>query len=147
MDIEQGLRGGSHPETEGTATRDVGISPFRAAVEAGDPNALAACLTSGVRFSSPAVYQPKEGRDQVMELLRAVMMALEDFRYISQVRDGHDEVLRFTARVGDRDIEGVDVLRTGADGLVEELTVMMRPLKGLMAAVEAISARLNATKG
>jgi hypothetical protein len=41
--------------------------------------------------------------------------------------------LVFRARVGDRELEGVDLLRTGADGLVVDLTAIIRPLSGLAA--------------
>ena len=43
-------------------------------------------------------------------------------------------MLEFVARVGDREVQGIDLLRT-ADGLVTELTVMIRPLSGLNAVV------------
>jgi hypothetical protein len=46
--------------------------------------------------------------------------------------------------VGDREIEGIDLLHTGADGLVDELTVMVRPLSGAMALAEVMRARLAA---
>ncbi len=38
----------------------------------------------------------------------------------------------FTARVGDRELQGVDILR-GSDGVLTELTVMVRPLSAATA--------------
>ena len=68
----------------------------------------------------------------------------EDFRYVDELRDGDLELLRFEARVGDREIEGIDLLRWNADGLVGELVVMIRPLSGLMATRDAMAAGLQA---
>ena len=105
---------------------------------------MQACLAPGVTFRSPAVHTPYEGREATMTLLRAVLTVFEDFTYVDEGTGGAgSSVLRFTARVGNRQIEGVDLLRFGADGLVEELTVMVRPLKGLLALVEAMGERLG----
>jgi hypothetical protein len=49
----------------------------------------------------------------------------------------------FTAKVGDREIQGCDFVRFDGDGLVSELTVMMRPLSGLNAVVEGVGALLE----
>ena len=52
------------------------------------------------------------------------------------------EALVFRARVGDREVDGIDLLRTNADGLVTHLTVFVRPLSGLLALAEAMKAKL-----
>ena len=36
----------------------------------------------------------------------------------------------FEARAGDRDLQGVDILRFAEDGLIRELIVMVRPMSG-----------------
>ena len=119
-------------------------SAFRAAVEAADPDRITAALAEDVEFRSPVVYRPYHGRDTVGALLRVVVSVFEDFRYVDELRDGDLELLRFEARVGDREIEGIDLLRWNADGLVGELVVMIRPLSGLMATRDAMAAGLQA---
>lgn len=119
-------------------------SPFRTAIEAKDLDALEELLTPDAVFHSPAVFAPYEGRDAVMVILRAALSTFEDFKYIGHVREGDDEVLRFAARVGDKQVEGIDFVHYTADGKVDDLTVMIRPLHGLLAVVEAMQARLPA---
>jgi len=51
-------------------------------------------------------------------------------------------VLHFRTRVGDRDVEGIDMLRFDADGLIEDFTVMVRPLSAAMALRDAVGAQL-----
>jgi hypothetical protein len=121
------------------------MTAFRAAVEAKDVEAMAAALHPEVRFSSPAVFRPYEGRDTVMGLLTHVLAVFEDFRYTDELA-GSDGThgLVFEARVGEKQIQGWDYLRTDADGLVTELTVMIRPLSGLIAVAEAMGARIAA---
>jgi len=72
---------------------------------------------------------------------------LEDFRYLNDVEQGDTQALIFAARVGDRELQGLDLVRTDADGLVTELTVMVRPLSGLVAVAQAMAARLGAAEG
>src|SRR4051794_8506386 len=115
---------------------------FRAAAEGKDFSALDELFAEEVTFRSPAVFKPYEGRDQVAMILGAVVEVFEDFRYTDQVETGDTAVLVFEARVGDRELNGVDVLRFGPDGRAEELMVMVRPMSGLNALAEAMQARL-----
>jgi SnoaL-like domain len=117
--------------------------PFGAAVEAGDHDAALATLSADVVFRSPAVYKPYEGRETVAALLKVVAHTFENFRYTSEWRDGSTTILRFEAKVGDRELQGIDILEAGEDGLVERLTVMIRPLSGLQALAAAVAARLG----
>jgi SnoaL-like domain len=117
---------------------------FRSAVEAGDAEALLATLATDVRFSSPAVFRPYEGRDAVAPLLRAVVEVLSPtIQYVWEVNDGERHVLGFQATAGGKEVEGVDIITSGDDGLIQELTVMIRPLSGLVALRDAIAARLT----
>ncbi|MEO6859691.1 MAG: hypothetical protein ABI323_14095 [Solirubrobacteraceae bacterium] len=53
-------------------------------------------------------------------------------------------MLAFTTRVGDRLVEGVDLLRYDEPGRVAELVVMMRPLSGLQAVRDGVAAAFAA---
>jgi hypothetical protein len=114
--------------------------PIRAAIEAHDVGAVAALLSQDVVFRSPAVYRPYQGRDTVVALLGVVEQVFENFRYVNEWRDGATTILCFEANVGSRDLQGVDILEDGPDGLVESFTVMIRPLSGLQAVAAAVAA-------
>jgi hypothetical protein len=117
--------------------------PFRTAIEAGDPVAVEGLLASNVVFRSPAVHRPYEGRETVLALLGLVSQVFENFRYVHEWRDGATTILFFEANVGDRDLQGIDILEDGPDGLIERFTVMIRPLSGLQALAAAVAARLG----
>lgn len=119
---------------------------FRAAVEAEDATALAACFAEDATFTSPAVFEPYEGRAAAMMVLGAVMQVFEDFRYVGAFTgDDGREILEFRTRVGDREVQGIDLLTFDeTSGLVTDLTVMLRPMRGLEAAVAAIGRELAA---
>lgn len=44
---------------------------------------------------------------------------------------------------GDREVEGIDDITTGPEGTIVDLRVMVRPLSGLLALAEAMSAKLE----
>jgi len=117
---------------------------FRAAAEAKDFSQIDDLLTEDIVFRSPVVHKPYEGRDMVKVLLGAVVQVFEDFRYLDQVEGDDRAVLIFEARVGDRHLQGVDILRFADDGRLSELTVMVRPMSGLNALAEEMQRRLQA---
>jgi hypothetical protein len=116
---------------------------FRAAVEQGDREALARALSPEVVFRSPAVFRAYEGREATLVVLEAVANVFEGFRYVERFEGDRSEVLHFSARVGDRELDGVDMLTFDDDGRVTELRVMIRPLSGLTAVVEAMGRELE----
>ncbi|MCW3010668.1 MAG: nuclear transport factor 2 family protein [Solirubrobacterales bacterium] len=119
-------------------------SAFRAAVEAGDIEGATALLADDVVFRSPAVFKPYEGRATVAHLLTTVFEVFEDFRYTDELDADGVHALIFEARVGDRQLQGLDLIRTDADGRITEFTVMVRPASGLAAVAAAMGARLGA---
>jgi hypothetical protein len=117
---------------------------FKSAAEAADHDALMAALAPDVVFHSPIVFKPYVGREAVAPILAAVMTVFEDFRYVDQLEGDGSAALVFSARVGDRSLDGLDHLRFDGDGLVSALTVMVRPLSAAMALAETMRARLEA---
>jgi SnoaL-like domain len=118
---------------------------FRAAVEAHDLDALTATLAPDVVLHSPVTFHPYAGRETVGTLLGLIAGTFEDLRYTDEFQspDGV-QALVFRTRVGDRELEGLDLLRLGADGLIADLTVMLRPLSGLVALAQAIGPKVDA---
>ncbi len=117
---------------------------FRAAVEAEDPEALTEALADDVVFRSPAVFKPYEGKAVVAAILtQGAMHVFEDFGYTEHLEDSDTAVLIFEARVQDRRVDGLDLLRFDAEGKVRELMVMVRPLSGLNALAEAMGRRFE----
>lgn len=121
---------------------------FRAAVESGDQEAVVALLAEDVVFRSPIVFQPYHGRDALAAILLAVSRVFEDLRYEREIGvDGAaDHALVFKARIGDREVQGCDFLHADENGLIDEFSVMVRPLSGALALAEAMKAQLGAAQ-
>lgn len=113
---------------------------FREAIEREDAAALTAALAEDVRFWSPVVFRPYEGRELVARaLVEGAMNVFEDIAYSDQLEHAATATLIFEARVGDRSVQGLDLLRFDDSGAVAELTVMVRPMSGLIALAEAMA--------
>jgi hypothetical protein len=121
------------------------MQALKRALETKDAAAVEPLLAPDVVFSSPAVFSPYAGRAATMVFLRAAMEVLEDFRYVRTFDQagGGGHVLMFQASVGGRQVEGVDIVSVGDDGLVTGFTVMIRPASALMAVAEAMAPRVQ----
>jgi hypothetical protein len=116
---------------------------FREAAEAKDFSAIDELFTEDVVFNSPVVYKPYEGRDAVAMILGAVVQVFEDFRYVDQLETGDAAALAFSARVGDRELDGIDFLHFDSDGRVDRMAVYVRPMSGVHALAEAMQKKLE----
>jgi hypothetical protein len=120
--------------------------PFRRAAEAKDLELMTATLREDVVLHSPILFRGFEGRETAMAVLTQVSQVLEDFRYTDELAEDNTVVLRFKARVGDRELEGIDFLELDDEGKVADLTVFMRPLSAVNRFNEQMVARLEAAR-
>ena len=119
------------------------VHPFQEAVEHRDHAAMVATLAPDVVFHSPVTFRPFEGREAVSVLFGALLEVFEDFAYTDVLSGPGTHALVFTARVGDREVQGVDLLHLGDDDLIARFTVMVRPLSAATALAEAVGERLG----
>ena len=118
---------------------------FRAAVEAGDLDAALAQFADDVVFNSPVVFRQYHGKEALRPVLMAVFHLFQNFRYTAEYSGPDGHVLAFSAEVGGRDLQGVDILRGGADpeSPLTELTVLTRPYSATTALKEQMAALLT----
>lgn len=120
---------------------------FRTAVEGGHAEGIAELLAPTVVLHSPVTFHPFRGAEAVGTVLKAVSEVFEEFRYVDLLEGEETSALVFEAKVGDREVTGVDIFKATSDGRVAELTVLVRPLSGLTALAEAMQAKLQAAAG
>jgi hypothetical protein len=117
---------------------------FRAAAEAKDLTAVDELFSEDVTFRSPVVFKPYEGREALGVLHGAILKVFQDFRYTDHTETGDTAMLAFSARVGDKEIDGIDLLRFDSEGRIGEMQVYVRPMSGMHALAEEMKARLEA---
>ena len=98
-----------------------------------DPEGLRAMLAENATFHSPVVHTPQEGRTKTFAYLHAADSVFEDsgFEYVRILMEGDNALLEFTAEMDGIHVNGVDIIRWNADGLIEDFKVMVRPFKAI----------------
>jgi hypothetical protein len=121
---------------------------FRKAVEAGDLDEMMAQFAEDAVLHSPVTFKPFEGKAAIRQLLTILFETFQDFRYTDELEaeDG-TRALIFRSRVGDRDLQGLDLIRFDESGLIRDLTVMIRPRSAIEALLAAVGPRLAAARG
>lgn len=114
-------------------------------LSAGDLSALPTIVHPQACFRSPMAHKPYEGARAVVFILQTVFGVFADFRYHRTLysEDGTSVVLEFSARVGDRQLKGIDLIRFDDAGLIVDFEVMVRPMSGLQALGEEMGRRVG----
>lgn len=103
-------------------------------------------LAENVRFHSPFVWKPKEGKMMTTAILMTVTEVFENFRYVREISEDKQHALEFEAEIGRLTLRGIDLIEIGADGKIIDFEVMIRPANALQTLGTEMSKRL-AEKG
>lgn len=125
------------------------LARWHAYIDGGsDPAALSALLADDAVFHSPVVHTPQVGKPVVMAYLVAASHVLGNasFRYVRELVDGDEMMLEFVTELNGVTVNGVDIIRWNADGMISDFKVMVRPLKAINAVWEMMAAQLVAAK-
>jgi SnoaL-like domain len=106
---------------------------------------LPSLLHADATFRSPMAFKPYAGAKAVSLILSTVLGVFADFEYHRELAtdDGLNAVLEFSARVGDKQLKGIDLIRFDADGKIIDFEVMIRPMSGLQALGEQMGQRIG----
>lgn len=120
------------------------LDKWHAMIAAADLSALPALLHPQAVFRSPMAFKPYLGAPLVSLILGTVVKVFEDFHYHRQLVsvDGLDVVLEFAAKVGGRELKGIDMIRFDEQGKIVEFEVMIRPMSGLQVLGDEMGRRL-----
>jgi len=120
---------------------------FRKAVEARSIDDMMAEFAEDAVLHSPITFKPFEGRAAIAQLLTILLEIFDEFRYTDQlVGEDGTRGLVFRARVGDRTVEGIDILRFDAEGSIRDFTVMVRPRSAAETLLAEVASRLAAAQ-
>lgn len=121
------------------------LEAWHAMIAAADLSDVGSLLREDVLFSSPAFWHPYLGRTKGAHVLQTAISVFEDFAYHREfaTADGRHLVLEFSARIGDLELKGIDMIAFDDDGLITHFEVMIRPMKSLAALAERMKASLD----
>ena len=127
---------------------------FRDAVDGRDVAAMVDAMAPGIELNSPTVMRPVVGRERVRAVFHILTELFEDFEYV-RTFDGDmvtadatiasTRALMFRCRIGDEQIEGIDVLDIDHSDQIARFTVLVRPMSGLRKLADSIAERMRAS--
>jgi len=124
---------------------------FREAVKVRNVDAMIANLAPDVRLFNPTSPEPFVGRERAGMIFKVLDDVFDEFEHThilsggpaGDLPAGTSHAVVFRARVGETEVQGVDVLEVNQQDQIATFTVMVRPLDGMNALIEAITARLE----
>ena len=118
------------------------LATWHRLVETHDAAGLPDLLAEDAVFHSPVVHTPQRGRAAAAWYLTAAFDVFfnDRFRYVREIVGPSDAMLEFETEIDGITVNGVDLIRWNADGLITEFKVMLRPLK----AIDIVHRRMGA---
>jgi hypothetical protein len=121
------------------------LNPLRAALEARDLGPLRESLAEDAVLRSPIFSVPFEGRERLLELYEVLFEVFGEMSYGADV-GGDPQIFVWSSEVDGEPIEGVDTFSYDAAGKIAEITVYMRPLRGIAAFLDKAGPLLGARR-
>jgi hypothetical protein len=115
---------------------------MREAFAARDIDAMERALADDVVLRSPIFSVPFEGKADVLRLFAALYEALGEMDYVLD-EPGDPAVFAWRSDIDGEPLEGVDLVRYDTEGRIREVTVFMRPLRGIAAFADAMAPLLG----
>jgi len=135
------------------------IDEWHRIVRERDFEALERLLDDSVRFHSPVVHTPQEGKPLTLLYLRGAFEVLlggqagtgnslptpesSPFRYLREVVGDRDAMLEFVTEIEGIVVNGVDMIRWNENDLIVDFKVMIRPLKAIQQVHTKMAAMLE----
>lgn len=126
--------------------KQTAVGRWHGIVASRDTADLDTLLADDVVFESPAVHTPQTGKTVTRKYLQAACEVLlnDSFRYVGEWRGSDSVVLEFQTRLGDVELNGVDMIHWNAEQRIDRFKVMVRPFKAIQALIPLMAARLQA---
>jgi hypothetical protein len=112
-----------------------------------DMSGLDSLLADTVVFESPALHTPQPGKALTRKYLEAANVVLnnDSFRYVGEWRGSQSAVLEFNCRLGEVEVDGIDMIDWNDAGQITRFKVMVRPFKALQTLMTLMAAELART--
>jgi hypothetical protein len=126
---------------------DAFLDEWHRVVREKDVAGVGALLADDVTMGAPPYFEKLAGTGLVTHLLGLILHTIGDFTYHREWCKGREIALEFTGRVDDLSLQGIDLISLNADGRVQNLDVLMRPVNAVIALREIIRPQMLAYLG
>ena len=123
------------------------VERLRAAMEARDHAAVVSLFAPDIVLHSPILGTRFEGVAALSDLYAAIIETFTDYRYTATMEGDGQHLLAFSGAMRGVKLQGVDFVRVDDEGRITEMTVMLRPLAGVIAFLIALGPPLARRRG
>jgi hypothetical protein len=95
-------------------------------------------------MGSPPYWSRIDGRDLVHHLLGLILHTIDEFTYHREWQKGAEIALEFTGRVGESQLQGIDLISLDDEFRVQALDVLIRPASAVDSLREVIAPKMQA---
>ena len=128
------------------AKRRQALDCWHDVVRTRDVSLLNDLLAEDAVFESPAVHAPQAGKEITTKYLEAACRVLvnDSFRYVNEWHGANSAVLEFETRLGEVELNGIDIITWNEEQRIVHFKVMVRPMKALQTLLPLMAKELQA---
>ena len=109
------------------------IHAFTAAMQRKDLEAMLSHMSDDVTLNAPLAAEPVHGKAAIRSVVEPLLGVVDSFDF-REIMQGPDHVSSFfKVAVGSDELDGMDYWRLDEAGLIQEMTVLWRPLPAALA--------------
>ncbi|MDV3123440.1 nuclear transport factor 2 family protein [Mycobacterium sp. 21AC1] len=109
------------------------LTALLAAMRDHDADRAGEYLTDDIVLKSPIFAEPFTGRGNATALIGHLVNAVDEFESTGVLGGSETFAVTLKLRVGDTEVEGVDIVHVNAEGKIDAMTVQWRPLPAIVA--------------
>jgi ketosteroid isomerase-like protein len=115
------------------------IHAFTAAMQRKDLEAMLAHMAEDVILNTPLLPEPVKGKAAIRAVVASLLSVVDRFDF-HEIMQGPEHVSSFfRVTIARHDLDGMDYWRMNAAGLIQEMTVLWRPLPAAIAVAERLN--------
>jgi hypothetical protein len=115
------------------------LKAFVDAMQRKDIEAMLPNMADDVILKTPLVAEPFKGKAAIRPVVEALLAVVDKFE-LREMLQGPQHVSQFFGvTVGSDELDGMDYFRVNEAGLIQEMTVLWRPLPALVSVQEKLA--------
>ena len=109
------------------------LHAFTDAMQRKDLDAMLTHMAEDVTLKTPVVAEPFKGKAAIRPVVKALLGVVDKFDFLEMMQGPYHVSEFFRVTVGSIELDGMDYWRINEAGLIEEMTVLWRPLSAIVA--------------
>lgn len=109
------------------------IQSFISAMQEKDLEGMLSHMTDVIVLRTPLMAEPVEGKPAVRQVVGGLLRVVDKFDFQEVMSGPHHVSSFFKVNVGSHELDGMDYWLLDPAGLIQEMTVLWRPLPSIIA--------------